>query len=64
MNAPIDAGLKTLANTVAMEDFDPSDPRIYHEDAWQPWFERAPAGSPHPPGQEQPIRSVLVGREI
>ena len=40
MNAPVDIDLRTLANTVAMEDFDPSDPRIYYEDAWQPWFER------------------------
>lgn len=40
MNAPVDVDLRTLANTVALEDFDPSDPRIYFEDAWQPWFER------------------------
>ena len=40
MNAPVDVDLKTLANTVPLENFDPSDPRIYFEDAWQPWFER------------------------
>ena len=40
MNAPVDVDLRVLANTVALEDFDPSDPRIYYEDAWQPWFER------------------------
>ncbi len=40
MNAPVDVDLRTLANTVPLENFDPSDPRIYYEDAWQPWFER------------------------
>ena len=40
MNAPVDIDLRTLANTVPMEDFDPSNPRIFSEDVWQPWFER------------------------
>ncbi len=40
MNAPVDIDLRTLANTVPIEDFDPSNPRIFSEDVWQPWFER------------------------
>ncbi len=40
MNAPVDVDLRTLANTVPLDQFDPSDPRIFYEDAWQPWFER------------------------
>jgi len=40
MNASVDVDLRALANTVSMENFDPSDPRIYFEDVWQPWFER------------------------
>lgn len=40
MNAPIDIDLKTRATTVPLEDLDPSDPRIYYEDVWQPYFER------------------------
>src|ERR1700749_1761442 len=40
MNAPVDVDLKALANTIPLEDLDPSDPRIYYEDAWQPYFER------------------------
>lgn len=40
MNAPIDIDLKTRASSVPLEDLDPSDPRIYYEDVWQPYFER------------------------
>src|ERR1700733_5300632 len=40
MNAPVDVDLKALANTIPLEDLDPSDPRIFYEDAWQPYFER------------------------
>ena len=40
MNAPIDMDLKSRASTLPLEDLDPSDPRIYYEDAWQPYFER------------------------
>jgi len=40
MNAPVDVDLKTRATTLKLEDLDPSDPRIYYEDVWQPYFER------------------------
>lgn len=40
MNAPVDVDLKALAHTLPLEDLDPSDPRIFYEDAWQPYFER------------------------
>ncbi len=40
MNAPVDIDLKARATSVPLEDLDPSDPRIYYEDAWQPYFER------------------------
>src|ERR1700733_7987392 len=40
MNAPVDVDLKALANTIPLEDLDPSDPRIFYEDAWQPYFAR------------------------
>src|SRR3954453_4519511 len=40
MNAPVDVDLKTRAHTLPLEDLDPSDPRIFYEDVWQPYFER------------------------
>jgi cytochrome P450 len=40
MNAPVDIDLKTRAASLPLEDLDPSDPRIYYEDVWQPYFER------------------------
>ncbi|MDR3533580.1 MAG: cytochrome P450 [Rhodopila sp.] len=40
MNAPVDIDLKARATSLPLEDLDPSDPRIYYEDVWQPYFER------------------------
>ena len=40
MNAPVDVDLKARAHTLPLEELDPSDPRIYYEDVWQPYFER------------------------
>src|SRR6202451_2675244 len=40
MNAPVDVDLKSRAYSTPLEDLDPSDPRIFYEDAWQPYFER------------------------
>src|SRR3984957_10035525 len=40
MNAPVDVDLKALAYSLPLEDLDPSDPRIFYEDVWQPYFER------------------------
>ena len=40
MNAPVDMDLKARATSLPLENLDPSDPRIYYEDAWQPYFER------------------------
>src|SRR5882757_2996710 len=38
MNAPVDVDLKARALTSPLEDLDPSDPRIYYDDVWQPYF--------------------------
>src|ERR1700690_2349394 len=46
MNAPVDVDLKARANTIPLEELDPSDPQIYYEDAWQPYFERFRRESP------------------
>src|SRR6201996_8144736 len=40
MSAPVDVDLKSRAYSLPLEQLDPSDPRIYYEDAWQPYFER------------------------
>ena len=40
MNAPVDVDLKARALNTPLDDLDPSDPQIYYEDAWQPYFER------------------------
>ncbi|MCY4420110.1 MAG: cytochrome P450, partial [Gammaproteobacteria bacterium] len=37
---------KKDANSVALEQIAVSDPRIFGDDTWQPWFERLRAESP------------------
>ena len=36
MNAPVDMDHKSLAWSMPLDKIDVSDPRLYHEDVWQP----------------------------
>ncbi len=40
MNAPLDTAVHTDANNVALDAIDVSDPRLYQDDIWYPYFER------------------------
>jgi cytochrome P450 len=40
MNAPLDAAVHTDANSVALDAIDVSDPRLYQDDVWYPYFAR------------------------
>jgi cytochrome P450 len=40
VNAPVDLDHKTLAYSLPLDKVDVSDPRLYYDDAWRPYFER------------------------
>ena len=40
MNAPVDFDHRTHAATLPLEQIDVSDPRLYFDDVWYPYFER------------------------
>ena len=40
MNAPVDLDHRSLAYSMPLDKFDVSDPRLYYDDVWQPYFER------------------------
>jgi cytochrome P450 len=40
MNAPLDAAVHTNANSVGLDAIDVSDPRLYQDDVWYPYFAR------------------------
>ncbi len=40
MNAPVGFDHRTHAATVPLDQLDVSDPQLYHDDVWQPYFER------------------------
>ena len=40
MNAPVDLDHRALAYSMPLDKIDVSDPRLYYDDVWQPYFER------------------------
>src|ERR1700755_2084521 len=40
MNAPVHIDPSSPAYTMKLEQFDGSDPKLYQDDSWQPYFER------------------------
>ena len=46
MNAPVDIDHKALAASLPLDKIDVSDPRLYFDDAWQPYFERLRRDAP------------------
>ena len=64
MNAPVNIDLKARATSLPLENLDPSDPRLYYEDVWQPYFERLRREAPVHSCHGQPIRPILVRRQI
>jgi cytochrome P450 len=40
MNAPVNAGIASNAWTIPLEQIDVSDPQLYQDDTWYPYFER------------------------
>ena len=40
MNAPVDAGLAADAYAIPLDAIDVSDPQLYQDDSWYPYFER------------------------
>src|SRR3954454_7910504 len=40
MNAPVDMDRGAIASSMPLDKIDVSDPRLYHDDVWQPYFAR------------------------
>jgi len=40
MNAPVDMDHRALAYSMPLDKIDVSDPRLYYDDVWRPYFER------------------------
>jgi cytochrome P450 len=40
MNAPVNVDPRTHAFALPLDKLDPSDPQLYYDDVWQPYFER------------------------
>ena len=40
MNAPVDIDHEALAHSLPLDKIDVSDPRLYYDDIWRPYFER------------------------
>ena len=40
MNAPVNIDTRAYVNSLPLDQLDPSDPQIYFDDAWVPYFER------------------------
>ena len=40
MNAPVNMDHEALARSMPLDKIDVSDPRLYHDDAWRPYFAR------------------------
>jgi cytochrome P450 len=54
MNAPLDAPIDTPADSIALDRIDVSDPQIYQDDTWYPYFARL--------RREDPVHYVPEGR--
>ena len=48
MNAPVNADPATNAWTIPLEQIDVSDPQLYQDDTWYPYFERLRREKPGP----------------
>jgi cytochrome P450 len=46
MNAPVNVDPRTHVYALPLDQIDPSDPQIYYDDVWQPYFERLRRESP------------------
>ena len=67
MNAPVNVDHKALAYSLPLDKLDVSDPRLYHDDAWQPYFERLRKEAPVlfiPESPYGPYWSVTKYRDI
>ena len=54
MNAPVNVDPRTHACSVPLDQIDPSDPQIYYDDVWQPYFERLRREAPVHRVQDSP----------
>jgi cytochrome P450 len=54
MNAPVNVDPRTHAYALPLDQLDPSDPRLYYDDVWQPYFERLRREAPVHRVQDSP----------
>jgi len=67
MNAPVNVDARSQISALPLDKLDPSDPQIYYDDVWQPYFERLRREAPvhHIPDSPYgPYWSVTKYRDI
>ena len=67
MNAPVDLDHKAVAYSLPLDKIDVSDPRLYYDDVWRPYFERLRHEDPvhyTPDSPYGPYWSVTKYRDI
>ena len=61
MKAPEAVDHAALAETMPLDEIDVSNPALYQEDVWQPYFRRLRREAPVHYCPDKPARAVLVG---
>ena len=61
MKAPEAVDHAALAETMPLDEFDVSNPALYQEDVWQPYFRRLRREGAGPLLPDKPSRTLLVG---
>ena len=46
MNAPVSVDYAALAETISLDEIDVSNPALYQQDVWQPYFRRLRRDAP------------------
>ena len=64
MNAPVNFDPRTHAWSLPLDKLDLSDPQLYYDDVWQPYFERHRKEAPVNYMSRQPVRPILVGGQV
>ena len=63
MNAPEAVDHAALAETMPLDEIDVSNPALYQQDVWQPYFRRLRREAPVHYCPDKPARALLVGHQ-
>ncbi len=64
MNAPVSVDPREDAYSIPLDEIDVSQPRLYQDDIWEPYFERLRREDPVHWCEKRHVRLVLVGDQV